>query len=955
MPIAVNRRQPTLSPTCAMTLRIHLSIMQPAGYVHSQGFLDQARYARHQLRRLGADVTIGKNRLREDSVNIVFGAHLGFSSSLLERYTCIFFNLEQLGTGGAQVSPDYLSLLRTAHVIDYDERNLPAYGRDPNQVPIVSFEWAPYLATPAALPIDQRPIDLLFFGSINERRKALFARIEACGWKISFFDHPLYGDERDQFIRQSKAVFNCHFYETSRFEQARAFHTLSLGTPLISERTAQTQPPAAFEDAVTWVTEDTLESFFCHEFMTPQWQAQAQAQLRAFAATDSHAQWELAYGYCEALARHTETTRSNAVWRPTVMNLGSGKDYKLGWLNVDVLERAQPDLVLDLGQPVSFPLRARASGGGQICLATNSLDSVYAKDILEKVLDLNCLMTNLLALLREDGELEVEVRCDKSPSDRIDLTQIRTMDKNSWLRYTKWFWSLGWFEHRFEICHFQWLDCNRSPCEEKQSSLMQVKLKKISTTPHERSVARTMQADFAGIPLDAPETLSAVRGINQCQSEIMSETRPITSVHDMTGTRQPSPPDQAWLKTLPPGKNVLSIGEHAHRLRPDFLSAHPDARWDFYRSDMDDASYPQQHFDLVVIDSYIATAPNFIQTLQEISDVLTPHAALSIALKNASAQNVIDKLFECDTSREEEEDGSDLNGRESHAHIYKRLLDAGWAPAAVGHRLIPNNQKSAAQTTPARAREAISAMDSIYVVAHRDMSDLAYSSGKALFTVVVPSNQEQQLLSNVRASAGLKEVQARVISIKNARSPAEAVSESLGHLDTEWVLLAHQDVYFPKGFGERLNAVLQTVPAAEKKKVLIGFAGMAADLTTKKSRPAGHVIDRVNRFNAPATDTAISIDEFAVVFHKDSIHKIDPALGWHLWATDLCLTSLKNHQIFPSIIRMPVFHNSRTGWKLPGAFYASAATLLQKHAEFAPIQTLCGTLDEAFLASGAKA
>jgi hypothetical protein len=87
-----------------MTTRIHLSIMQPAGYIHSQGFLDQARYARYQFRRLGAEVSIGKNRLREDSINIIFGAHLGFVADLRQRYTCVFFNLEQLGEGGANTS-----------------------------------------------------------------------------------------------------------------------------------------------------------------------------------------------------------------------------------------------------------------------------------------------------------------------------------------------------------------------------------------------------------------------------------------------------------------------------------------------------------------------------------------------------------------------------------------------------------------------------------------------------------------------------------------------------------------------------------------------------------------------------------------------------------------------------------------------------------------------------------
>ena len=39
---------------------IHLAIIQPAGYVHSLGFLDQARYFRHMFRRLGARVTMAR-------------------------------------------------------------------------------------------------------------------------------------------------------------------------------------------------------------------------------------------------------------------------------------------------------------------------------------------------------------------------------------------------------------------------------------------------------------------------------------------------------------------------------------------------------------------------------------------------------------------------------------------------------------------------------------------------------------------------------------------------------------------------------------------------------------------------------------------------------------------------------------------------------------------------------
>ncbi len=483
--------------------RIHLTIVQPPGYVHSQGFLDQARFARYQFRQFGAEVTIGKNRLREDAINIVFGAHLGFNADLKERHTCVFFNLEQLGEGGARVSHDYMNLLRTSAVIDYDERNLAAYGCKLGDVPVVSFQYAPYLATVQPLPLPDRPIDLLFFGSINERRKALFTRIEACGWNVSVFDHPLYGEERDHFIRQSKAVFNCHFYESSRFEQARAFHTLSLGTPVISERTERTTPPPAFEDALTWIRDKQLESFFQNEFMTQTWMDRAQEQLRHFATSDPKAQWQIAHNYCHALM--TMEDKASKIWQPRYMNLGSGKDYKPGWLNVDILERAQPDLVLDLGKTVTFPIRAKTQGGGHVLIQENSLDSIYANNVLEHVPDLPCLMTNLLALLREDGELELEVPYEKAMTAWQDPTHLRAMNKNSWLYYTSWFWYLGWFEHRFEITHFQWLDTRLTQCQEEEAAFMKVKLKKVPTTPHERSIARVMSPDFGGIVKDSEE------------------------------------------------------------------------------------------------------------------------------------------------------------------------------------------------------------------------------------------------------------------------------------------------------------------------------------------------------------------------------------------------------------------------------------------------------------------
>ncbi len=486
---------------------IHLTIVQPAGYVHSLGFLDQARYFRHQFQRLGAQVTLAKNRLREDAVNFVFGAHLGFPEEAQRRHTCLFVNLEQLGQGGAAVDPAYLKLLKTSAVVDYDAGNVGIYAEDPTDVPLVPFLHAPYLEPADPQPLEERPIDLLFFGSLNPRRQAFLQKVEACGVTVTTFDTPVYSAERDAFIRQAKAVLNCHFYESSRFEQARASHCLSLGTPVISERSERTQPAEAFDEAVFWLREDNFDSFFQHHFGRPEFFEQAQQKLQAFTRHDPIDAYADLLAFAVGFRQAQLRTRAPGPWRPQQINLGSGKDYKLGWLNLDILERAQPDLVLDLGQPQVFPIQAQGSLGADIHLEAGCTDLVYANNVLEHVPDLPTLMGNVLTLLREGGEFHIEVPYERALTAWQDPTHLRALNENSWLYYTDWFWYLGWFEWRFQMTQSQWLDMKLQPCAQQQAAFMKVTLRKVATTLRERTVARTMQADFGGLDDDLPWAL----------------------------------------------------------------------------------------------------------------------------------------------------------------------------------------------------------------------------------------------------------------------------------------------------------------------------------------------------------------------------------------------------------------------------------------------------------------
>jgi SAM-dependent methyltransferase len=496
----------------------HLCIVQPAGYVHSLGLLDPARYLRWQLRRLGLDATLAKNRLREDAINIVFGAHLGFDPALRDRHACVFFNLEQTGAGGAALSAAYLKLLRGSAVVDYDADNVAAYCEAPDDVPVLPILHAPYLADAQGLPLQERPIDLLFFGSMNPRRRAFIERVEACGVTVSLFDQAIYGSERDAFIRQAKAVLNCHFYESSRFEQVRVAHCLSLGTPVISERGSATLPGPAFEACVTWLDGNRWEAFFRNEFARPSFYAAAARQLDAFARHDPLAAYADFVGFCRGYLEGRARGGAAGEWRPRQLNIGSGKDYRPGWLNVDVLERTEPDLVLDLAAPRQFPIVATTRFGAALRLEAGSLERICASNVLEHVPDLPQLMGNALELLAEGGEFEIEVPYEKALTAWQDPTHLRALNENSWIYYTQWFWYLGWFEHRFEMSASTWLNAQLQPCAKDSAAFMRVLLRKVSTTAQERNLARTMRADFGGVddPHPALAALSGTHAPREC-------------------------------------------------------------------------------------------------------------------------------------------------------------------------------------------------------------------------------------------------------------------------------------------------------------------------------------------------------------------------------------------------------------------------------------------------------
>jgi SAM-dependent methyltransferase len=143
---------------------------------------------------------------------------------------------------------------------------------------------------------------------------------------------------------------------------------------------------------------------------------------------------------------------------PLQINLGSGKDYRSDFLNIDISDDWYPDVVVDLSSTVIEDPGFVVSSArfGDICLAPGTFKKIIANDVLEHVKDLRELMTNCLQLLEIGGIFEILVPYDLSFGAWQDPTHVRAFNEKSWLYYTDWFWWLGWNSVRFvtDALHF---------------------------------------------------------------------------------------------------------------------------------------------------------------------------------------------------------------------------------------------------------------------------------------------------------------------------------------------------------------------------------------------------------------------------------------------------------------------------------------------------------------------
>ena len=103
----------------------------------------------------------------------------------------------------------------------------------------------------------RQDIDVLFYGSVNERRGQILAGLKAGGLVLKWL-FGVYGAERDAFVARSKVVLNMHNFENKVFEIVRVSYLLANRKAVVSEISDTTAIEPDMMDAVAGVRYDGL-------------------------------------------------------------------------------------------------------------------------------------------------------------------------------------------------------------------------------------------------------------------------------------------------------------------------------------------------------------------------------------------------------------------------------------------------------------------------------------------------------------------------------------------------------------------------------------------------------------------------------------------------------------------------------------------------------------------------
>jgi hypothetical protein len=167
----------------------------------------------------------------------------------------VVFNLEQVTPDTKWLDESYLSLLKNHRVWDYSALNIRGLAALGVHASLCEIGYARALTRipPAAV----RDIDVVFVGSINERRQRLLRDLSDAGHRVEA-RFGIYGPERDALYARSRLVLNVHYYEAKVLELVRISYLLANKLCVVSESGLDGTLEASLSEGIAFAAYDEL-------------------------------------------------------------------------------------------------------------------------------------------------------------------------------------------------------------------------------------------------------------------------------------------------------------------------------------------------------------------------------------------------------------------------------------------------------------------------------------------------------------------------------------------------------------------------------------------------------------------------------------------------------------------------------------------------------------------------
>jgi hypothetical protein len=207
------------------------------------------------------------------------------------------------------------------------------------------------------------------------------------------------------------------------------------------------------------------------------------------------------------------------------------------------------------------------------------------------------------------------------------------------------------------------------------------------------------------------------------------------------------------------------------------------------------------------------------------------------------------------------------------------------------------------------------------------------------FQIYSVVNDKATLARNLRSSPDIDTYGIPLSVLCNSASASAAYAMVMRDAYAEFLIFAHQDVYLPRGWFDKLEREIDRLSAIDPEWAVAGLAAVRADGSW-----CGHLWDsglgRVDGgpFSKPVA--VASLDELLLIIRRGANVSFDPELPrFHLYGTDVVLTAYSQGKS-AYVVDAPAIHNTRALGRIGPDFVEAYDFMVNKWRARLPWPTL---------------